>query len=581
MRKRSEEAQAKNERVEAALKDYRDGVYNSINAAAKAHGVNEATVRGRVKGGKTRAEANEAKQLLSRGEERALVQWILDVSKAGYPPRKSLVRQMAEEIRQARVSKINDGGIILVEYSPIGEQWVDRFIGRHESLRTMFARRIDASRMKETTVDAVVRWLNVVQDVMKEFKVDRKDVYNMDESGFAIGSTQGACVVIDARIRSQFQAQPGRQEWVTVVECIGGDGSAIDPLVIFRGANFNTEWLPAPKLRPKGWKYSVSNKGWTSDVHGLEWLTRCFEPETREKAGGGYRILILDGHSSHVTLNFLVHCRQHKIVLLRLIPHTSHLCQPLDVGLFAPLKQALSSELQPLIQTEVSRIRKSEWLMAFVRARKVAFSSSNVFGGWRGAGLLPFNPEKVLRNIEIPPPSTETHQTLPPPNSPTHESLDPALFNSSLLTSSPLNAEAFRKTASALRAEVEQKKVLATPVRQLIPRLATTTERLHAENSILRTRLKAATDVLAARKEQKKGARVSLKGQLILTADEALEAAKLAAEEKKKRAKKGGKRGRKRKAQEVESESEDNSSRLGSDPILPPEILECAVVQSR
>src|SRR5579859_4639684 len=91
-----------------------------------------------------------------------------------------------------------------------------------------------------------------------------------------------------------------------------------------------------------------------------------------------------------------------------------------------------------------------------------AFSRSNVFGGWRGAGLLPFNPEKVLRNIEIPPPSTETHQTLPPPNSPTHESLDPALFNSSLLTSSPLNAEAFGKTASALRAEVEQKKVLAT-----------------------------------------------------------------------------------------------------------------------
>ena len=73
---------------------------------------------------------------------------------------------------------------------------------------------------------------------------------------------------------------------------------------------------------------------------------------------------------------------------------------------------------------------------------------------------------------------------------------------------------------------------------------------------------------------------MSLKGQLILTADEALKAVKLAAE-KKKQVKKGGKQGRKRKAQEVESESEDNSSRLGSDPILPPEILECVVVQSR
>jgi hypothetical protein len=34
----------------------------------------------------------------------------------------------------------------------------------------------------------------------------------MDKSGFAIGSIQGACVIINARMQTQFQAQPGRQE---------------------------------------------------------------------------------------------------------------------------------------------------------------------------------------------------------------------------------------------------------------------------------------------------------------------------------------------------------------------------------
>jgi hypothetical protein len=133
--------------------------------------------------------------------------------------------------------------------------------------------------MKETTVDAVLRWLNTVRDMIKEYDVDPKNIYNMDESGFAIGSTQGACVIIDSRIRSQFQVRPGRQEWVTVVECICGDGKVINPLVIFRGGNLHTEWLVPPELT-KGWRFSVSNKGWTSDVHGLEWLTRCFEPAT-------------------------------------------------------------------------------------------------------------------------------------------------------------------------------------------------------------------------------------------------------------------------------------------------------------
>ena len=114
-------------------------------------------------------------------------------------------------------------------------------------------------------------------------------------------------------------------------------------------------------------------------------------------------------------------------------------------------------------------------------------------------------------------------------------------------------------------------------MRQLILRLTITTERLHAENSILKTRLKAATDVLAARREHHKGTRVSLKNQLVLTTDEAFAEAKR--RKKKKRAKKPVKRGRKRKTQDVESESEDNESRIGSDSVLPPEIFDCIVVE--
>ena len=88
MRKRSEKARAKNERVEAALKEYREKKFESVAAAAEAHEVPESTLRARVKGCKSRAEVKEEMQLLAKAEEDALVQWILDVSKAGYPPHK-------------------------------------------------------------------------------------------------------------------------------------------------------------------------------------------------------------------------------------------------------------------------------------------------------------------------------------------------------------------------------------------------------------------------------------------------------------------------------------------------------------
>ena len=65
----------------------------------------------------------------------------------------------------------------------------------------------------------------------------------MDETGFAVGSVQAGRVLIDSRVRAQFQAQPGRQEWITVIECICVDGTVIPPLVIFKGANISADWL--------------------------------------------------------------------------------------------------------------------------------------------------------------------------------------------------------------------------------------------------------------------------------------------------------------------------------------------------
>ena len=113
---------------------------------------------------------------------------------------------------------------------------------------------------------------------------------------------------------------------------------------------------------------------------------------------------------------------------------------------------------------------------------------------------------------------------------------------------------------------------------RFIPHLTDTTERLHAENSILKTRLKAATDVLAARKQRKRGKRIALKDQLLLTTDEIYKAVEALDEEAKKRRKKQGKRKPKQKISEVMSESEDVSNNVSIQSPLLAEILDCVVV---
>ena len=70
---------------------------------------------------------------------------------------------------------------------------------------------------------------------------------------------------------------------------------------------------------------------------GRNWLEQVFHRCTVKKAGNRRRLLLVDGHSSHVNMQFIDRCDSLRILLLILPPHTTHRLQPLDVGLFSPL----------------------------------------------------------------------------------------------------------------------------------------------------------------------------------------------------------------------------------------------------
>jgi hypothetical protein len=57
------------------------------------------------------------------------------------------------------------------------------------------------------------------------------------------------------------------------------------------------------------------------------------------------RVLIVDGHSSHLNMRFIEECDRNRIILAILPPYSTHRLQPLDVGIFAPLAQRYSEAL--------------------------------------------------------------------------------------------------------------------------------------------------------------------------------------------------------------------------------------------
>lgn len=147
---------------------------------------------------------------------------------------------------------------------------------------------------------------------------------------------------------------------------------------------------------PNGTLLAVSKSGYNDDVLALQWL-KYVELHTwsiRRK-----RLLLLDGHGSHCTYEFIEFCDQHDIIPFYLPPHSTHLLQPLDLMVFQPYKHSHAAAVNDATRSGCTNFNKIEFLAALTSIRKNTFKPSTIHAAWRAAGIVPYDPSVVLAKI--------------------------------------------------------------------------------------------------------------------------------------------------------------------------------------
>src|SRR6478752_2236414 len=211
--------------------------------------------------------------------------------------------------------------------------------------------------------------------------------------------SSGIVVTSSERRGNPKSIQPGNREWVTAIQAINAEGRATDPFIVVAGQYHLANWYQESNL-PATWAIATTQNGWTDNKTGLEWL-KHFDRCTSNRSVGSYRLLILDGHESHHSADFEIYCEEHNIITLCMPPHSSHLLQPLDVGCFGPLKKAYGREIEHLIRSSITHISKTEFFPAFYAAFQATMTEKNIKGGFKGAGLVPFDPESVVSKLDV------------------------------------------------------------------------------------------------------------------------------------------------------------------------------------
>jgi hypothetical protein len=143
------------------------------------------------------------------------------------------------------------------------------------------------------------------------------------------------------------------------------------------------------------------------------------------------------------------------------------------------LKKYISAQLYPLIQTGLSRIQKVEWLVAFVEAHEKALSIKNIMDGFRGIGIYPFLPTKVLRRVASALQPQQQTRPSTPPNPLT-------AFNNAVLTDSPADFIVIQRANDALNTLMESGEPLPSPAKKYIGHTTRSRVRLYAHCTILK-----------------------------------------------------------------------------------------------
>ena len=223
-----------------------------------------------------------------------------------------------------------------------------------------------------------------------------ENIYNINEKGFLIGFIAAMKRIMSREAyekgRVRHATQDGSREFISLLACICADGTALPPALIYQGDSHDLQdtWFDDLEEGDSAY-FGTSTNGWSSDAFGLRWLHQVFERHTRAKAGNRRRLLIVDGHSSHVNIRFLNYCDAHRILVLILPPHSTHRLQPLDVGLFQPLATAYSKHLNNITSKSLGMVSMSKRMFwrIFKAAWKDSFTPKNIMSAFEKPGIWP------------------------------------------------------------------------------------------------------------------------------------------------------------------------------------------------
>ena len=373
------------ESMEAAVKSVKDGG-KGLREASRLYNVPVESLRRRVTGMVDMDCRPGPPTVLTKSEEEEIVQYLIQMADMGY----GLTRDAVMHMVYVYVDKCRRDHPFKNEKA--GRWWFQGFKARHPNLTVRMPQALSHCRARCSNKEVISDFFGKLGAIYCKLNLLSKpmQIYNSDETGVSIVHKPGKVIAALGRhhVYSVTSAEKGQTH--TVLSCVSASGYVLPPCIVYPRKrnvpdNFREGAVP-------GTLFSHSENGWiNSDIY-LEWFEFFLQniPPIRPV------VLIQDGHASHMSIKLIELARSNGIHLLCLPSHTTHILQPLDVGVFKAFKTYFSKSCTSYLTRHPGRVITNDMIATLVaKAWPNAFTPSNIMGGFLKTGIFPINPGAI------------------------------------------------------------------------------------------------------------------------------------------------------------------------------------------
>ena len=261
----------------------------------------------------------------------------------------------------------------------------------------------------ENAHEAVIRewifatWLPVIAGV------DPSLVFNFDEMGIDLTSRKTK-VVVPTDDKEGIVATPNRLEHSTLIACIGSTGTTLRPCVVLpRDTPIE---LPPHIAQNERFMFLYTKSGWNTNTVFEEYVAVLIidieKRRTMLGRSGEWAVLLADNHATRFNRRVIRMLDEHRIRLVTIPPHTSHILQPIDLVFAREFKRYFSRFIKKALaeaKKDLTKPAQTQRLIASVRSTVSAYDSAcaseSPLSSWMRARRLPLDLPGLLASDRI------------------------------------------------------------------------------------------------------------------------------------------------------------------------------------